>query len=142
MRVILIHAAALLLLVGVPHTAAAQGGYCYKCEYPINYPFNQCMDCWHPVVWGNVSCIPYCNGTCSVGGSCEAALIDLRMSPDGSLLTHVVLVEHEQDPLAGTSLGVTPPIEYARNCHGLVIARTYRSEAVATIRARTRRIEV
>jgi hypothetical protein len=112
--------ATMCLLLLVPSPTQAQGGYCYECV--SNSP---CMDCAHPVILGHISCIPYCNGTCSVGGQCTAGQVGPRLAPDG--LFNASAGEY----LAGTSAWEvssrvlsTPPFEpfaLVRACQGFVI---------------------
>lgn len=141
MRVLKQAAVLVGLLAGGTSTAHAQ--YCYECREGIWWPANQCMDCWHPVIIGHVSCIPYCNGTCSVGASCTGGMLDLRLAPDGSLWGARSVALLANNAFAVQPVGSGRAMEsVARNCLGAITMRSYDIRAVERIRRDTRRIIV
>ena len=115
----------------------AKQGYCYECVGG-----GGCLDCAYPVGSGHSSCIPYCNGTCSVGGTCGSAYLELELGPDGSvrdegfgLLALQGLGDRGLLHLVGT-IGVSiQPIVVARNCRGMVLARAFTPRQVDQLRA-------
>jgi len=122
---------AVIAALGLSTVRIASADYCYEC-YTSEWP--PCMDCWHPVVWGHTSCIPYCNGTCSVGAPCIGGLRHIQMSPEGT-----VLASASAEP---TQNAGAVAISYSRTCLGLITARHYPQSAAANLRESTRRIVV
>lgn len=121
--------AAMLMLSG--HRPLNGEGYCYECLYGDPW---YCMDCWHPVILGHVSCIPYCNATCLVGGPCQAGLRILDVSPDGMVLGAA------RGPAEPAGLDGPPPTPHfvERDCLGLITARRYDAMEAVKARADTR----
>jgi len=128
---------AILLLAGLSFgwadTPSLQAqAYCYECGEGDFTESHGCMECYHPVVLGHVSCIPYCNRTCSVGGPCQAVLRDLQVSPDGSIW-HPNGKTNGGDLRGGSLmlrfasvLGIrsqSTETGYSRNCVNAIVAR-------------------
>ena len=53
-------------------TPLGEVNYCYECDGPE--PGTNCMDCWHPVPQGHVSCVPTCMGYCRVGAGARPVI--------------------------------------------------------------------
>lgn len=107
----------------------AMGAYCYECVNAVgggNY-----MDCIHPVATGHVSCIPY-QATCSVGGQCGGVKTfqDRLIAPDGSVGPQQVLASDFD------TSGV------ARDCLGLIVARSYGLARMSQLRLTTGEIDI
>lgn len=104
----------------------AKQGYCYECVGS-----GGCLDCAWPVSSGHTSCIPYCNGTCAVGGACGTAFLDLELAPDGTARDDGIGLLTLQESASTVTrdavmLGLTvEPWRESRNCRGLVLARRY-----------------
>lgn len=118
----------ILALLGSLSALAPAGAEvtCYKCKAPDindrdNWPCNTCPT----GEYAYVSCIPYCNNTCSVGTgegcSGEETFNSFRLAPDGSwwqpsdLGAVNVLDDEATDNALTASVG--------RNCIGLIGAR-------------------
>lgn len=111
----------LLMLVLAYGDSRAQGKECYDCKGPGYEPgAGGCNTCLRHSGGDYVSCIPYCNGTCSVGpgeGCGDVTYRNLRLSPDGSPREPSTLTT----PAAVLVSGSAQP---QRNCLGFVVRRT------------------
>jgi hypothetical protein len=129
--------AAVTLLAGIamsPTDAAA----CYECVHMGGQPPGV-MDCLWPVTVGHTSCIPYTNGTCSVGSQCGGkTFLDLRLAPDGSYWTpwnsasEMLSVSASESPATGT----------LRNCDGVVTYRWYSPDTGRQVHEATSTLEI
>lgn len=142
-----------LLAIGLGATNSSQASavpgpsYCYECEFG-NYPSAPlCMDCWHPRASGHLSCIPYCNGTCSVGGPCGEAFASLEVNSDGTVFDggfgELALAEAGSARAASLVESWGEGESYAvRNCLGMIAARFYDHETLAVIESATHQLTI
>jgi hypothetical protein len=128
--------------VGVIAANNREPEYCYRCaaslpEDTSNYP---CNVCWHPVTGPGAvkSCIPYCNGTCSVGLPCgEQALQGTVVQPDGSRLHLALSVMLQREAVSSTesetaSIGSGPTIDqFVRDCGKAIAAEPVSQQRLA-----------
>lgn len=123
--------------IATPTVAPAQT-ICYEC---VLSPWPPCMDCMWPVFIGHVSCIPYCNGTCSVGGPCQYGLRDLRLGSDGSVFVTMLSPSDAlpPPPLSGRESEVG---SFVRNCVGFVLSRFYPPSRALEMRAISQEIVI
>ncbi len=133
------------ILVSTPQAFAEGPTYCYECTGPTEPGSGDCNECWHPVAEGHKSCIPYCNGTCSVGVQCgNVALQNLLLSPDGTfrsvLADNVELAIEVEMSTVGAPLVEAPETGHsnnyiARNCLGFITARVLAPADAEALRA-------
>jgi hypothetical protein len=122
----------LLILGGVVTAGALEPARpCYTCN--VGSGGDQgCMVCTLGSGGDNKSCIPYCNGTCSVGQTCHTAFRGLQLSPDGSIMA----------PEVYFAALMEAPGRVLRNCRGHVVSRPYGVMAAARLRTRAHSIVV
>lgn len=130
----------------MPQSAAAQK-HCLAPRFESG-----CCACIFGTPSGFQDCLPSCSGggVCTVMGDCSITLQDLRLAPDGSVMppssrisvTMAVNVGQSpvDDPAPSHWQGVSRI--RIRNCLGYVIARTYSSDAINEVRARSKRIVI
>lgn len=153
MRTVMLAMAGILLVgggvgVGGGRATAEPSGNCYECRATGG---GNCMDCWYPIAPGHVSCIPYCNGTCSVGRECGLAMRYLELDGDGSLLDdglgQLALDAAEGGYVGPATVSRSAGVEgqemvVVRNCRSLVVARSYSEARGRAMELRTSRLSV